>query len=141
MTEGAAAMEAIFAAQQKMGKLSGLQKQMLVILFDLHQEQREFPDTSVWGVAWQPAKQWPAMNRADGAALSRAIARLESRGLLIRQNIRNGTPESGRRRDTPQSMPPLRCDHILLTEAGHAAARLIKTQPKTKAIRAKKTVK
>ncbi len=121
-------------------KLSYLQKWALKMLLEDHvagvqwdeEFKREHPQerglhdqTKIWGVHWKPKKWMPQMSRSDSVNLSRAIARLESRGLLIRQNQHIGTPDAHRARTTPQSVPPVRCSHILLTESGFEVARAL----------------
>jgi hypothetical protein len=54
---------------------------------------------------------------ADRAAFSRALRRLEARGLILRVNGTSGCPDVGGRMRTSPDQSHSRTDHILLTEA------------------------
>jgi hypothetical protein len=59
--------------------------------------------------------------RAESAAFSRAVARLERRGLVLRKNVSSGVPGTGKVR-TSSDQPHTRADHLMLTEAGRKVA-------------------
>jgi hypothetical protein len=122
-------------------KLSFLQRVILQALLDLHIEgeacdvafKAARPEvkgmhdrTKIWGAMWQPSKLFQDYDRAVSADISRAVARLEKRGLVIRQSANHGSPDSGKVRTSPDSMPPIRCTHILLTTEGRAVADALK---------------
>ena len=76
-----------------------------------------------WGVPWGARG---AHSRSRQASVSRALARLEQRGLVLRQNWVNGSPGTGGIR-TAATDPHLRTTNVLLLPAGIAlAARLTK---------------
>ena len=60
--------------------------------------------------------------RSDSAAVSRAMRRLEDRGLLLRQNQSTGNPATGQCRHTAAE-PHNRTTHVRLTLAGLDAAK------------------
>jgi DNA-binding MarR family transcriptional regulator len=65
---------------------------------------------------------------ADSAAFSRLVRRLEARGLVLRNNARNGVasgPSQGRARRSLEE-PIARADHLLLTEMGRLVAETVK---------------
>lgn len=118
-------------------KLSFLQRVILRTLLDMHiegeahdvafavarPEMKAMHDqTAIWGAQWNPSRIFDDFDRAVSADISRAVGRLEKRGLVIRQSQRRGTPDSGRARTSPDSMPPVRCTHVLLTPSGRAIA-------------------
>ncbi len=121
-------------------KLSRLQKWLLSLLLELHEngdkrdaafkvaspEMRGLHNqTAIWGVKWQPTKLFPARTRAESVNVSRALARLEARGLVIRQSKMSGAPDTEKARTSHESLPPLRCDHVLLTQDGRETANKI----------------
>lgn len=122
-------------------KLSQMQKWLLTLLLDDH-EHGEKSDlafkaarpemrachnaTAIWGVSWQPKKRFPELTQVQSVNISRALARLEARGMLIRQSRQSGTPDSHSARHTHESTPPTRCDHVLLTALGRETANKIK---------------
>jgi hypothetical protein len=67
------------------------------------------------------------VSRADSAAFSRALRRLETRGLVIRTNVQSGSPgddeEWGTIRLKMEEPAPKRADHIILTPAGEEIAQ------------------
>jgi DNA-binding MarR family transcriptional regulator len=59
--------------------------------------------------------------RADSAAYSRALRRLEARGLVLRTNVMSGRPDTGHVR-TAADQPHGRSDHVFLTDLGRQVA-------------------
>ena len=92
-----------------MHRLSRQQQRMLIYLYRLYQEadpsERDI-DGVYWGVRGGPTKQ---------ASVSRALRRLETRGLLLRQHHTTGreTPVASHRRTT----------HVRLLPAGLVLAQ------------------
>jgi len=66
--------------------------------------------------------QGASKRRADSAAFSRAVRRLEARGLVLRINRSRGVPPSGRIRQSALEPAPRRSDCLVLTSAGEQAA-------------------
>jgi len=68
--------------------------------------------------------------RSDSSAFSRALRRLEQRGLIVRSNYSTGIPVPkdsplyGLKR-TSADQPHRRADHLVLTEAGRAEAERV----------------
>ncbi len=135
-----------------MGKgLSYLQVDILTHLLEVYdwvdQHGNDFAKREVyhWGVRWYPSKIWDWSDWPDGysrsvaAAVSRAVVRLEKRGLVLRNNNKSGgTPDpqpaldfwtrkpimaTGMSRISADQTPPARCVNLKLTEAGREAAR------------------
>jgi len=118
-------------------KLSKLQRSILHDLAFYEREIERIAPTSLptvqrFGVPlrWlRPRKHEQHRTRADSAAFSRAILRLEWRGLVIRSNAVSGMPHSAanperegvirQKADEPHER---RTDHIILTLAGRKAA-------------------
>jgi hypothetical protein len=79
--------------------LTGLSELQRRILLDVYQ-RREAARGGNWGVKWPPRVSWygsrpvecPCWTRAQQAAVSRALARLEHRGYLLRNNDVSGRP-------------------------------------------------
>jgi hypothetical protein len=72
----------------------------------------------------------PSRTRADTAAFSRAVRRLEARGLVLRVNSTTGQtagPRAGKVRRSADEPFTGRTDHILLTDAGRQAAETVST--------------
>jgi hypothetical protein len=63
--------------------------------------------------------------RADSAAFSRAVRRLEARGLVLRINRTRGDPATGRIRRSALEPAPRRSDCLVLTKTGEEVAELI----------------
>ena len=61
-------------------------------------------------------------SRADSAAYSRAVRRLEARGLVLRINRSRGDPTTGRIRGSAREPAPGRSDCLVLTESGEEVA-------------------
>jgi uncharacterized protein YfaT (DUF1175 family) len=94
-------------------RLSAQQQHILRCVYAYEERVRAAgtDDQQAWLAAWgMPLRQrhGPDWTRADSAILSRSLARLEERGLIIRRNA-----VSERNRTT----------HILLTEAGREVAK------------------
>jgi hypothetical protein len=106
-------------------RLSALQCKVLTALYERHRTQRV---EGVWGVPWRI----PRHSRAVAASLSRALARLEGRGLLLRQNSVSGFPGcdgTGRSHRVSASDPHNRTTHVVLLSAGFdLVERLTKEQ-------------
>ena len=107
-----------------MSGLSAIQREILLYVYKVEPQQ-----VHQWrGVSWRPrvacglaAGAW---SRADAAAFSRSVRRLEQRGLLFRDNEARGVPAlGGMRRTTLAEPPPLRTTHLKLTDAGRALAQ------------------
>jgi hypothetical protein len=62
-------------------------------------------------------------SRADSAAYSRAVRRLEARGLVLRINQTRGDPETGLIRGSAREPAPARSDSLVLTTSGEEAAK------------------
>lgn len=92
--------------------LSRLQRHILTWL----RVQTPHPGDREWGIRWRPAG-----TASDRAAFSRALKRLEVRGLIMRQNIIRGDPVTGRFR-TSASDPHGRATHVVLTDRGERVA-------------------
>jgi DNA-binding MarR family transcriptional regulator len=66
---------------------------------------------------------------ADRAAFSRALRRLEQRGLVVRTNYSRGLPDgSGWARQRADQPAPVRSDHVILTDQGRAVAEAVNKQ-------------
>ena len=61
-------------------------------------------------------------SRADSAAYSRAVRRLEARGLVLRINRSRGDPATGRIRRSALEPAPERSDCLVLTKCGEGVA-------------------
>jgi hypothetical protein len=113
-------------------KLSRLQKQILLNLLQIirrHENQSEdFPEIvlrrRVPLAALRTTDQ--PKSRADSAAYSRALRRLEARGLVLRINRSRGDPATGRIRGSAQEPPPRRSDCLVLTARGEEVARQLR---------------
>ncbi len=77
--------------------LSVQQRSVLLHLYRLKQEQEQEYDghplreyVLLWGVPWHVTG-----TRSEQASVSRTLARLESRGLILRQNVNSGCPDTG----------------------------------------------
>jgi hypothetical protein len=106
-------------------KLSQLQRQLLCALlrdtnvFEGWSESTRVEAATV-GVPYRarewftPSRGWRYYPTPTSASLSRALARLEERGLLVRANIHTGADAAG--------AAPVRTTHVRLTEEGRAVA-------------------
>ena len=122
--------------------LGRLQRHLLVVLLRnarYHEEWEDarpslLPDVRIartFGTPWCPEKWWPDMSRAEVANVARALARLEARGLLIRQHLTSSAPDSAphsaphsaQAHIDPHSLPPRHCEHVLLLPAGRSIAK------------------
>ena len=73
----------------------------------------------VWGVPWHTGRN---LSPARRASMSRAVQRLEARGLVLRTN-----PTSGLLRRTRADLAPRRATHLRLTPAGCALVNALLT--------------
>lgn len=114
-------------------ELSDLQASILLFALSLYERvevggnPHAKGQLEVWGIRWQPAKQH-SLSRVATAAVSRAVARLERRGLVIRNNqlsepSRDGLGYSRQTLDRP---PPRRSTHLILTAQGRLIAEQLK---------------
>jgi hypothetical protein len=116
--------------QRETDKLSALQKDILLCLLPWHEWMREnagrLGRMALQGVPVAIIRH-KGVSRADSAAFSRALRRLETRGLVIRTNVRTGSPvgdeEYGPVRLQLDEPVPKRTDHIILTPAGEEIAK------------------
>lgn len=107
----------------RMQGLSALQRAILVCLFEDYVDLATPPTTKHW---LSQLTHWGARlrlvadheTRATQAARSRALARLEARGLILRQNEVSGSPTRAMARRSAAEAPPLRTTHVLLLPAG-----------------------
>ena len=88
-------------------KLSRVQKAILARLYDRQVDGSPWSRFNKWGSPWGTEA-----TRSEAAARSRALKRLEERGLVLRQNY-----VSGRVRRT-RLEPHSRTTHVQLTPAG-----------------------
>jgi hypothetical protein len=103
-------------------RLSTLQRNILEFLDESHAE-------SDWGVRWRPGKRRPGWSAVDRADVSRALARLEQRGYVLRQNQHQSrcpkeswaTPGNGEQRKSPSDPLWGRSTHVQLLAAGQSA--------------------
>jgi hypothetical protein len=109
-------------------RLSALQKDILIRLLTRVLGQRAAkvpPWISGPGIRLSHIRP-KGVARAKSAAFSRALARLERRGLVVRNNVATGIPTGplkGRQRVKAEEPPPRRTDHVILTPAGEDAAK------------------
>ena len=87
---------------------------------DVHRVVRGWLDA--WGIECWPSTWWP---NVKPASISRSLRELEARGLLLRQNQHSGSPGQGYARTRADEPAPRRCTHVLLTEQGREAAKLL----------------
>mgnify|MGYP005842338755 CR=1 FL=1 len=94
--------------------LSQLQRHLLS-----HLMERTDAGTHYFGaVPWRTSG-----SRSDQAAISRAMARLERRGLVLRINYPTGLPDGSGLMRTRADQPHNRTTHVRLTKAGIDTAR------------------
>ncbi len=115
------------AIVQAMPKLSALQKHVLRHLYQCRIKQAEYESRPGYLAGCKHLNTFGSKWRAGGtpaqrASLSRALARLEARGLLLRQNSYTGSEDGGCRTDKSQT-PPKRTVEVLLTPLGVAVAK------------------
>jgi hypothetical protein len=92
-------------------RLSKVQRDLLLWAYD-HRP------TSAVNVMFGARLKWPTgLPPARRASLSRALRRLERRGLILRQNTTTGNPETGAARKSPDE-PHTRTNGVALTVAG-----------------------
>lgn len=103
--------------------LSRLQRDILVMLFNdytttINRRRDTFLHgrTEHWGVRLRPVRGQET--RATQAARSRAVARLEARGLVLRQNEARGCPTTGCARTSVSDPKAARTTSVLLLPAG-----------------------
>jgi hypothetical protein len=109
-------------------KLSRLQKQILLDLLQFiwhHEKQKQdFPEIVRYRRV--PLRMLRTTDepksRADSAAYSRAVRRLEARGLVLRINRSRGDPATGRIRRSAREPAPGRSDCLVLTKSGEEVA-------------------
>jgi hypothetical protein len=103
-------------------KLSRLQRSILRRLLHwwawIHADERRARAYMPFGIPLTKLRPYlQYRDPADRAAFSRALRRLEARGLIIRVNGTSGCPDVGGRMRTSPDQSHRRTDHILLTEA------------------------
>jgi hypothetical protein len=103
--------------------LSYLQKDILVWLWRTTRHTEEHgndfsrSEARIWGVRWSPGKGQSVWEPSDRVCFSRALRRLEQRGLALRKNdISGGQNPNGR----PHAKP--RTTRALLTDTGREVA-------------------
>jgi hypothetical protein len=110
-------------------KLSRLQKQILLALLRVirrHEKRAaDFPEIARWRRVPVSAlrRTDEPKSRADSAAYSRAVRRLEARGLVLRINRCRGDPTTGRIRSSARQPAPARSDCLVLTKRGEEVAK------------------
>lgn len=73
-------------------RLSRLQKKILEVIWEhttyIEAHGNDFAKKmlNIWGVSWYPAKGYDDWSRSDSASISRALHRLQARGLVERNN-------------------------------------------------------
>jgi hypothetical protein len=110
-------------------KLSQLQKRVLrdLLAWVEHARGRENVASADMHapVVWLRGRGSKA--RADSAAFSRAVVRLERRGLLVRSSHTEGIPQphprAGKVRMALDEPAPRRATHLILTPAGEEVAK------------------
>jgi hypothetical protein len=111
-------------------KLSRLQKQILLNLHRFIRKHEKHGDDSPEVVRYRRVpltalRGDEPKGRADSAAFSRAVRRLEARGLLLRINRRRGDLITCRIRRSAREPAPRRSDCLVLTKRGQKAAKWI----------------
>lgn len=109
-------------------KLSAQQRQILLYLYECHGAVGDHPlarRLRVWGTRWK-AQKWESRSRH--ASMSRALSRLESRGLLLRQNEVSGAPKTRGIRANA-SEPHVRTTSVLLLLPGIEIAKQLTKRP------------
>mgnify|MGYP006352915013 CR=1 FL=1 len=103
-------------------RLSGYQARFLLWLLERYQEIEAGGDKrGMWAGAVRVPRAGAGQSRSDSASISRALRRLEDRGLIERLNHVSGSSDEG-------YVTQMRTTHIRLTESGRALAeRLTQT--------------
>lgn len=115
-----------------LAKLSKQQRDILCHFWRLYIDQREREASPGFPGGCRIADTFGVPYRSSGeasfrASLSRAVARLENRGLVLRQNARSGSPGFGRCREHADDPKPIRTTNVSLTALGKAAAKRLTT--------------
>ncbi len=103
-------------------KLSRVQKRMLLDLLtctrqvELHGGETARNELRFWGVRWSVLRRNLEKSPAVCAAHSRALRRLERRGLVVRSNDNSGVPCTGKRAGQT------RTTRVRLTDLGRGVA-------------------
>jgi hypothetical protein len=111
-----------------LGKLSRLQKQILLKILQIVRQPQEYGDdfSEIGRYRRVPVlylrEQRHPKSRGDSAAFSRAVRRLESRGLVLRINRARGDA-TGRIRKSASEPAPRRADCLVLTKLGEEVAK------------------
>lgn len=117
--------------------MSGLSRlQRYLLLWTLEQtewkEAHGSREVVFWGVAYYPSRIWPGWTKSQRVAASRALVRLEQRGLVVRDNpsttLLVGHGALGRARRSTNEPAPKRATTVRLTEAGRAEAQWLAIQ-------------
>jgi hypothetical protein len=120
-------------------KLSWIQREILRDLLTLYMEVESSGDAKakhfleLEGVRLKDLQAGFPKSSANRTALTRALARLEEFGLVLRTNVTSGVPfgpAKGYVR-TRVEQPHARTDHVKLTGAGRVAARQVVVLPLT----------
>jgi hypothetical protein len=99
------------------GKLSPQQQALLVRLYEEYTQCPHYRSPTGWGIPWRTHE-----TRSRCSSLSRALRRLEARGLLLRQNWWGGLPGLEGPRQSKDD-PHRRSTSVLLLPAGVELAR------------------
>jgi hypothetical protein len=107
--------------------LSTLQQGILIELLDFVTENPRPLGLVPGAVPIRHLRGWfQDRTAADRAAFSRALRRLEQRGLVLRTNYGRGMPDSpGNVRLRGDQPAPVRSDHVILTDQGRAFAEAV----------------
>lgn len=115
-------------------KLSWQQKRILKYLVEYMEWIDEYGtefgrgEARNWGVPWKPGKWNETWENTHAASYSRALRRLEKRGLVLRNNDISGRPDTGEARRSMDD-PHNRTVRVLITDAGwEVGKRLTKAQ-------------
>lgn len=107
-------------------RLSELQAEILVSVLEryrhIEQHGNEFwrGEIAYWGVEWPPYQRTYQPNAAERAALSRALRRLEARGLVQRRNSVRG--DRWQEEPSKHCTPVIRTTRAKLTDEGRTEA-------------------
>lgn len=114
------------ATRRATSGLSRLQRELLARLLVYDDRARAgTPQFGYWGVPVKWLRREGDRTRSGSAAFSRALARLEARGLALRSSQNSGVPSGPRKgyiRTSPDEPAPRRADLVVLTDAGREAA-------------------
>lgn len=98
--------------------LSKMQVNIMLVLFEVYNYQVErYGKQHVWGIPWIPSN-YLDMTDYKNASVSRALRRLEERGMILRDNDIHGTPDSNRPRTSVSQRPPTRTTGVHMTNLG-----------------------